>query len=669
MSIVSLLFPPLVWSAFDSVYPSTAVLSAFLKQHGIATTQDDLNDEFARFLLDGPLLGRLGTGQIAHLNPDSVTAAAARWAQKNKLQLLDDKGRLSPLGADGADYDHVVEILARPFFTDGSAGDQWRIDQARHPADAYAEFYEWCGITERLPRDAALVGISVPMGPQLVPSLLLAAHLKKARPGVPVVFGGPTLSLMDPGDIANLLACHPAVDGIVRFDGEFPLLELARQALAGAWNPATVPGVSCLDRGRARHNPPGAGPNVNKLPPPDYPPRLLDRRADPVLAVIQARGCYWGKCDYCDFIELFDGSPPFRGRHAESFVDEIELLIGRTGIRRWRFITESIPPAFARRVCQLFLDRHLDLSWVSFAMVDRRFDRDLLALMAEAGCERLIIGLETMTTRVLKLVHKSADREENLRFLADARDAGLRLTVNLIPDLPSTTFEEALQSLAEVRAMSDCIDTVSVFPFEPTRSSNVGRNPETFGLLAAPPSGSVGIAQYTLNHYDSTDPAMTAAERAGIHRKYRSFAAEIGRRNAAKRSPGARLDTSQPVRVPVEELDLTQAGDTLVCTQLRTQQRITVSGRVARLLAPHTSGEPFMLPARTAGRKPGDAGRNLGELRLLVPAATGNPNLTTGEEVPHEDVLPRLIQTTRFTTVNPNEVPHGTGSPDARPPR
>src|SRR5215469_7931665 len=68
VSAVSLIFPPLVWSAFDSVYPSTAVLSAFLRQNGIATTQDDLNDEFANFLIDGPLLSKLGAGKVAHLN-------------------------------------------------------------------------------------------------------------------------------------------------------------------------------------------------------------------------------------------------------------------------------------------------------------------------------------------------------------------------------------------------------------------------------------------------------------------------------------------------------------------------------------------------------------------------------------------------------------------------
>src|SRR6266571_3605499 len=115
-------------------------------------------------------------------------------------------------------------------------------------------------------------------------------------------------------------------------------------------------------------------------------------------------------------------APAFRGRRPENFVDEIEWLIDQSGIRRFRFITESIPPAFARRACRLLLNRGIHLRWHSFAMVDRRFDRDLLALMVEAGCDHLTIGLETMNARVLKLVHKSADREENLRFLRDARE-------------------------------------------------------------------------------------------------------------------------------------------------------------------------------------------------------------------------------------------------------
>ena len=68
-------------------------------------------------------------------------------------------------------------------------------------------------------------------------------------------------------------------------------------------------------------------------------------------------------------------------------------------------------------------------------MVDRRFDAELLQLMAASGCDCLVVGLESMVTRVLQRVHKSADREENIRFLRQAHAAGIELAVNLIPDL------------------------------------------------------------------------------------------------------------------------------------------------------------------------------------------------------------------------------------------
>ena len=340
------------------------------------------------------------------------------------------------------------------------------------------------------------------------------------------------MSLMTLADLDVLLCHHDSVDCVVRFDGEFPLLELARRATAGRFSADGVSGVSYRRDGVVHHEQPTPGPNLDTLPVPAYPVTALRRLSDSALSVIQARGCYWGKCDYCDFVKLFNGSRPFRGRYPKNFVDEIELLIRTTGRTRFRFITESIPPAFARRMSELIIERGLQISWNSFAMVDHRFDRDLLKLMVDSGCECLVIGMETMNTRVLNLVHKSADREENLRFLRDARETGMRLVINLIPDLPSTTYAEALESLNDVQSMSDCMAAVNVFPFEPTRSSNIGRFPSRYGLMPIMTGSASGNAQaqYGLNHLDSVDPAMTSEERADIHRRYRAFSEKISRR-------------------------------------------------------------------------------------------------------------------------------------------
>ncbi len=198
----------------------------------------------------------------------------------------------------------------------------------------------------------------------------------------------------------------------------------------------------------------------------------------------------------------------------------------------------------------------------------------------------------------------------------------MRLKINLIPDLPSTTYEEAVASLAEIRALSDCLQEVSVFPFEPTRSSNVGRHPERFGLVTAPASGAVGA-----------DPAMTAPQRADVYRQYRRFAAEIHRRNSPTRPINAHLDIDAPVRVPVEELDVFQTGDHLVCTQIRSRKRVTISGAAARLLAPHVGGSAFSLAEFTDDADARALAHNLDAAGILVPASNDSCERVVASEV------------------------------------
>jgi hypothetical protein len=530
---VTLIFPPLIESNFGSFFPATAVLAAFLEQNGVRCVQEDLNEAFAMYLLSEEVLPRIAAGKVPGAPLGSMTAAAARWSMKNRDSLVDEQGRHwfgnSYEGTDEGNS-YVMEMLARPFQLDPGAEVLTVVNAGTHPVDAFERFYASSGIFERIPPKSPLIGISVPMGPQLGLSILLARMLKKRRPQTPVVLGGPTFSLMSLQDLEVLLNHHPAVDCVVRFDGEYPLLALAERARERAFSAEGVAGASYRRGNNICHEPPAPGPSVNTLPIPIYPREALGQIGDPTLGITQARGCYWGKCDYCDFVELFHDSQPFRGRHPDNFVGEIAALMDQTGIGKFRFITESIPPAFARRMSQLIIDRNIRISWNSFAMVDRRFDEDLLRLMVSSGCEFLTVGMETTNTRVLKLVHKSADRDENLRFLEAAKRVGMKLVINLIPDLPSTTYREAMATLEEVKKLADSIARVNVFPFEPTRSSNIGRHPEHFGLIRSNAAVNMGQAQYELNHLGSIDPAMTPVERAEVYNSYQTFSNHVSRR-------------------------------------------------------------------------------------------------------------------------------------------
>jgi hypothetical protein len=269
--------------------------------------------------------------------------------------------------------------------------------------------------------------------------------------------------------------------------------------------------------------------------------------------------------------------------------------VQKHGIRQFSVITEAIAPAFARKISKLILQRGLQVKWHSFAMVDRRFTPDVFETMVRAGCEYLVIGAETMINRVLHFINKAATKEDNIRFLLDARAAGLELEVSLIPNLPSTTYQEAMDSLAAFRELQQCF-YVSQFPFEATRASRIGHEPERFGLRSVDSGSTTGQGQFALNHLEVSDPAMTADEREQVYAEYRAFAAQANTRSTMDPPPVVlREDTIENVRFRLadELLDLTPVEGGIQCYNWLTQKRFQMPEEWPDLIEKMRSSQPF----------------------------------------------------------------------------
>ncbi len=89
-------------------------------------------------------------------------------------------------------------------------------------------------------RQVKLVCIPAHWHRQAAGALALAARLKRAAPGVKIALGGYTASYF----AAEILAEHPAVDFVVRGDGELPLLKLIDRLKAGGAGLAGVPNLA-----------------------------------------------------------------------------------------------------------------------------------------------------------------------------------------------------------------------------------------------------------------------------------------------------------------------------------------------------------------------------------------------------------------------------------------
>ena len=224
--------------------------------------------------------------------------------------------------------------------------------------------------------------------------------------------------------------------------------------------------------------------------------------------------------------------------------------------------------------------------------------------MVNAGCEYLVIGLETMTDRVLHLINKAATKEDNIRFSLDARAAGLGIKVDLIADLPTTTFQEAMDSLATLRKIQDCFSHVAYYPFEVTRSSRIGREPERFGLHTVDSKSTNGQSwqsYFAQNHVEVLDPAMTAGERKRVLAECRAFERQVNGTEVNSRetrdTPVAVVpeDTIQNARFCVAEefLDITPVEGGVQYYQWVTRKKFQLPQELSDVVEKVRSIQPF----------------------------------------------------------------------------
>jgi len=275
-------------------------------------------------------------------------------------------------------------------------------------------------------------------------------------------------------------------------------------------------------------------------------------------------------------------------------------------------ITEAISPVAARKIGQLILKRDLHVKWHSFAMIDTRFTKEVFEILVSSGCEYLVIGAETMIDRVLNFMNKAATKADTTRFALDAKACGLDLKLNLIPDLPSTTYQEAMITLEEVGKLQDSFIYVSSFPFEATRSSNIGRSPEAFGLRIIDSHTASGQAQFAINHLEVFDPAMNAQEREYVFADYHAFAAQVNNRGIIDASSDlVNMDDIDNIdfRLADEYLDFIEVGSGIQCYNWLNRKRYQMPEDWPQIIKEMRSIEKFKrtdfikwLPTITLGK-------------------------------------------------------------------
>jgi radical SAM superfamily enzyme YgiQ (UPF0313 family) len=240
---------------------------------------------------------------------------------------------------------------------------------------------------------------------------------------------------------ANLLERFPAVDAVVRGEGEETLEEM----LAQPDRLEEVAGLVYRKGNEIRQTAPRRRiPNLDLLPMPVYDAVDMSRYA--VATIITSRGCPFG-CSFCEVPGLW-GSRAVTWRSLDRVLDEIRILYHKWGKRQINICDDTFV-ANRNRVldfCGRLDAEAIDVHWECFARVDL-MDEALMQRMAESGCTAVFFGIESGSDAVLDSIDKRFSVARARQTVSQAVKIFRHVYTSFIWGLPGETMEDFLDSV------------------------------------------------------------------------------------------------------------------------------------------------------------------------------------------------------------------------------
>lgn len=550
---ILLLSPPV--GNFAQVHPAICLLAAYLRSAGIRAVQRDLAiDCFHYFhareylsalkareqasleqrarsrFVDQALAGELSAKLRLVLLLDRVSRAVEdAKAELRDPMILDDPSRLAAAlrvlkdvgrgisAAHPGQHFNFQEFRIEGAFADWHALNGALTDPARNLLLPYVENLD-------LP-PARCVGLSVTYPAQLLPALCVAQKWRRTYPAAPIIVGGSYVTQM----AETFLVDHRWFDNfdfLVLGDGEAALVALAREGWRPA-DPAAIPNLCFRAGTEVRRSHQRSRTDLRQLPVPMLEFDGIDLDAyvapAPVVALPISRGCYWGKCTFCNISN--QAEDPYRVRSVDQVVGDIEALISTVGTPYFDFCVNSYHPAGLHKLSLALIEAGLDIRWNAEVLLDPKFTPECLAAMAQSGCRHLRFGFKSANAATLAIMQKRNDRAVVDRILHDCRALDIKVSLMSIIGFPTESADEAWNTIDYYLERSEKIAFVTLHRFNVSAGSPIMQNPSLCNIaLERIP----GLLQPRYRYTNNNPQGMSSPEvaallpqcEAAIRRKY-----------------------------------------------------------------------------------------------------------------------------------------------------
>jgi anaerobic magnesium-protoporphyrin IX monomethyl ester cyclase len=298
---------------------------------------------------------------------------------------------------------------------------------------------DYLASVERETDNALCFGVSLLTGPMILGAIEAATRVKRARPELPVIFGGWHPSLLPEQTLRESY-----VDVVVRNQGELTFLDVVRR-IEGGCSFDALEGCSFRSDSQVCHNPDRPIARLNDLPTPAYD--LVDFDAyeraggGRKLPYASSVGCPYA-CSYCTDTVFY--SRRFNALSSERVVSEVTRLVSKHNLSEVALLDSNflVDTTRAMEIARGFLDSRSHFRWTFQASTDLlcRLSDKQVCLLGRSGVTHIGFGVESASSGVLARMNKHHQRVPDVFEAArKCMQAGIRATFNMIYGFPGET--------------------------------------------------------------------------------------------------------------------------------------------------------------------------------------------------------------------------------------
>ena len=464
MNKVLFLFPPYVPNAAKGPYLAPHLLTTLLRQKGHEVENVDLNNLFVQRICSITFLDKLE--DHLHAIPDHELDKDSKYIAQGALIHLDfirEKLRNIEKIAlkEKINLSNYLQVL---FLSKLKTIDDYR-DNGLNVPDFMKE--EFKAMVNELDISDKTVCISCAFGDQLTFTLELARLIKTKSPETPIILGGAQISLL-PEELISELSRFKLFNEVFTGFAEEKISDLVENCSSKFFVEPKSGSTATTKM-------------LDSLPMVDFDEmNLYD---SPLLPVLVNKGCYWGKCSFCDYILMGDlGGLRYISRSVDIVFNEIKSLRERYPTLNVNLISDAVPPKFYKELAVRANQEDFPLRTSSYMINNKNLTEDFFIEASKARIGTIIFGTESTNDRVLSLMQKQGRRQDILTNFRLAQRYEISIKVNLIPNYPTTSFQEAMQTVNDISFFQDSISKLAVFKFYLSANTKMDREPENYQL-------------------------------------------------------------------------------------------------------------------------------------------------------------------------------------------